>query len=288
MGVQLSRLEGFFRVARARGYARAARSFPYPITQPAIHQQVKKLEAELGVRLFERLTKDQLALTPAGERLYAFAEPFFAELDLVVDEIRAEAFGGVLRIDTSGLVLKQLLPSFLRRLRSARRDILVDVEEVPEPDVARLRSGAAHLIVDYRERPPEGCEARQVAVSRPYLVYPAEHRGGEQALGQLAFVSYHPSLPHHALQLAAVRRHFGVPERTISASSVDAILAFVQAGLGFSVIPWLAERGPELDGVVAKPTQAETATFPIFALWRSGGRHPLVEAALAHLPAVRA
>ena len=43
--IQLQRLEGFYRVARAEGYARAARSFPYPITQPGVHQQVKRLEA---------------------------------------------------------------------------------------------------------------------------------------------------------------------------------------------------------------------------------------------------
>ena len=53
--IQLHRLEGFYWVARSGGYARAARAFPYPITQPAIHQQGKKLETGLGVALRERV-----------------------------------------------------------------------------------------------------------------------------------------------------------------------------------------------------------------------------------------
>ena len=75
--IQLHRLEGFYRVAVAGGYTRAARDFPYPISQPGVHQQVSKLEAELGKKLFERLGRDQVELTAAGRRLFEFAKPFF-------------------------------------------------------------------------------------------------------------------------------------------------------------------------------------------------------------------
>jgi DNA-binding transcriptional LysR family regulator len=104
------------------------------------------------------------------------------------------------------------------------------------------------------------------------------------ALRELPFVSYHPSLPHHALQMQAVRR-VGVPARTISASSVDAILAFVSAGLGFSVVPWLDRRGPELANVRVRRQRGPGTTFPILAIWRrSEWTHPLVRALLAALP----
>jgi DNA-binding transcriptional LysR family regulator len=289
--IQLGRLEGFFHVARERGYARAARAFPYPITQPGVFQQVKKLEEEVGVELFERVGKDEVRLTAAGERLHAFVAPFLEALPAVVDAIRSETFGGELRLDASGLVLRQLLPDWLRALRAARPDISVDVEEIQAPDFARLRTGTAHLIVDYCERVPAGCESRRVGTSHGFLVLPADHplaRRREldlKALRDVPFVSYHPSLPHHALQLAAVSREIGVPARTISASSVDAILAFVRAGLGFSVIPWLDKRGPELEGVVARRQHGEGTTFPILAVWHaSGWRQPLIEAALAALP----
>ncbi len=64
--IQLSRLEGFYWVGRTGGYASAARAFPYPITQPAVHQQVRKLEGEIGQRLFERVARGKMRLTPAG------------------------------------------------------------------------------------------------------------------------------------------------------------------------------------------------------------------------------
>ena len=38
--IQMHRLEGFYWVATAKGYTAAARAFPYPITQPAVYQQV--------------------------------------------------------------------------------------------------------------------------------------------------------------------------------------------------------------------------------------------------------
>ncbi|MDX2010730.1 MAG: LysR family transcriptional regulator, partial [Myxococcaceae bacterium] len=60
LSMNLQRLEGFYWVARQQGYARAARAFPYPITQPGVHQQVRRLEDELGVKLFERVGKDRV------------------------------------------------------------------------------------------------------------------------------------------------------------------------------------------------------------------------------------
>lgn len=281
--MNLGSLEGFYWVARERGYTRAARAFPYPISQPGVFQQVKKLEAQLGVPLFERIKKDEVALTAAGERLYAFCAPFFEALPGVVDAIVSQRPGGVLRMEASGLVLRGILPDWIRRLRQAEPEISVDVQELQTIDFERLRTGAAHLIVDYSEAVPSDVEQRAIATSHAFLVVPDAHchlRRGELAqLASLPFVSYHPSLPHHALQLRALQQHIGIPRRTVSASSVDAILAFVSAGLGFSVVPWLGRKGPRLPGVSAKRVTGVGTTFPILAMWRRGN-HALVQSAL--------
>ncbi|GMV15335.1 MAG: hypothetical protein AMXMBFR56_35590 [Polyangiaceae bacterium] len=60
--------------------------------------------AELGVPLFERVAKDEVRLTPAGERLYAFCAPFFEEVDAVADAIRSERLGGP---EAVGVALEQ-------------------------------------------------------------------------------------------------------------------------------------------------------------------------------------
>ena len=76
--IQLHRLEGFYRVAVAGGYTRAAKDFPYPISQPGVYQQVRKIEEDLGVRLFERVGRDRVALTSHGQVLHDFCAPFSA------------------------------------------------------------------------------------------------------------------------------------------------------------------------------------------------------------------
>jgi DNA-binding transcriptional LysR family regulator len=289
--IELGRLEGFYWVAKLRGYTRAARAFSYPISQPGVHQQVKKLEAQIGVELFERVAKDEVRLTAAGERLYAFCAPFLEQLPAVVDAIKSATFEGVLRIDASGLVLRQLLPRWARELRRRHPAIQIDLREIEVPDFDRLRKGSAHLVVDHIAQVPDACAAVRVATSYAFLILPAAHPAARKRSVDLAnlrgepFVSYHPDLPQHALQMEAVRRRIGVPARTLSASSVDSILAFVQAGLGFSVVPWLDRRGPALPGVSVRRQRGPGTEFPIRAVhWHTSPPHPLVEAALAAAP----
>src|SRR5258705_2440919 len=256
----LQRLEGFYWVARTGGYARAARAFPYPITQPGVHQQVRRLEREFGgIALFERVGRDAVRPTPAGAHLYAFCAPFFEELPRVVRTIESSRVGGTLRIDATGLVLRHLLPDWLLRLRRERDDIEVELQEVENPDLDRLRTGAADLIVDCGLDGPAGHGAQVVGHSYAHLVLPADHRLAKcrrLAVRELAgepFVAYHPSLRQHAVQMAAVRARVGALGRVTSASSVDTILAQVRAGLGYSVIPWLDPVGPKLPGIVVRP-----------------------------------
>ena len=61
--MELQQLRGFYEVVRERSFTRAASKLF--VTQPAISQQVKALEQELGDRLIER-TQKSLKLTPAG------------------------------------------------------------------------------------------------------------------------------------------------------------------------------------------------------------------------------
>ena len=49
-------------------YTHAAREFPYPISQPGVYQQVRKLEQDLGSTLFERVGRDRVELTAQGAR----------------------------------------------------------------------------------------------------------------------------------------------------------------------------------------------------------------------------
>jgi DNA-binding transcriptional LysR family regulator len=290
MTIQLHRLEGFYWVARTGGFTAAARAFPYPITQPGVFQQVRRLEEELGAVLCERSTRDRVRLTLAGERLFAFCAPFFEQLTSVIRTLGDDAGGAVLRIDASGLALRQILPAWVRSLKRARPDYVVEMEETQIPDLDRLRSGAADVIVDHFTRLPTGFESRVVARAKSYVVVPRSHSTGrrgfsQSALRELPLVSYHPSLPQHAAQMAAVRKHVGEPARTVSASSADSILAFVEAGLGYSVVPWIDPKGPRSSGIRAFLQRGPGTEHSVLAVWRKADPpNKALQALLGHAP----
>jgi DNA-binding transcriptional LysR family regulator len=180
-------------------------------------------------------------------------------------------------------------------LRKSRSDIQVDLHEIQRPDLERLRTGHADLLVDYVEDVPSGYESRVVALAHVFLVLAADHPLAKKKrilLEELAgdpFVSYHPELPHHALQMRELNRRGVTPERTLGASSVDTILGFVEAGLGFSLVPWLDAKGPRVRGVATQSYQTDSgpARGSIRAIWRhSSEPHPLIQAALEAAPSV--
>lgn len=292
--IQLHRLAGFYAVARAEGYARAARTFPYPITHAGVHQQVRKLEEEVGRPLFERVGKDRVALTPEGRALFEFIAPFVEKLPTVIDQLRSGQLGGTLRVDAGALVLRQLLPQWLRRLRSARPDIRVELAEAKTADLGRLRSGEADLLIDWVDAIPEDIAAREVAETRAFLVLPSHHpmarkrKVSLEALGDAPFIAYNADRRLRALQLQALELHGISPPIASSADSAETILGFVAAGIGFSLVPAFHPAGPSVPGVTAVALQENEARFPVYALWRKRSTpHPLIDAALSVAPRLR-
>jgi DNA-binding transcriptional LysR family regulator len=289
---QLHRLEGFYWVARTGGYARAARAFPYPLTQPAVYQQVRKLEDDLGLKLFERVGKADVRLTAAGRHLFEFAAPFFEALPSVVRALKAGAPAGELRIAADALVLHHLLPEWLRRLHRRLPEVRVDVRELPAPDPELVRTGVVDLAVAYfHDELPATLQTRRVATLSPYLALPADHPLARQrrlTLRDLAddtFVAYNPGTIHHALQMKAFARAGVAPRRMLSASTAEAILGLVATGIGYSLVPSLAEGGFSRRGVVARPFVEGKLDLPVLAVWRKGGPpNGAIEAALATAP----
>ena len=86
-GVRLHQLEGFFHVALQGGFARAAAAMPYPITEPALHQQVRKLERALGTSLLVRGPARRMVTTAEGRALLEFITPYFERLPRVLREL---------------------------------------------------------------------------------------------------------------------------------------------------------------------------------------------------------
>lgn len=290
--IQLGRLEGFYWVARTGGYARAARVFPYPITQPGVHQQIKRLEADLGLRLFERAGKAEVRLTAAGKALFDFVAPFLEGLPALEQALRAGTHGGVLRIHAAGLHLRHLLPAWIRRLHARRDDVEVVLTEVRHASADALLRGEAELLVDHLPDLPAGVSARVVGRLHSFVVLPEGHRLARRArvtpaeLDGEPMVLYSDDLSARQVQLAALAAFGARPGRISSADSAEAILGFVAAGIGASLVPWPTVSGPRVAGVVAHRIRHPRSQFPVHAAWRSkGAANPLVQLALELAPA---
>ncbi|MCB9884036.1 MAG: LysR family transcriptional regulator [Planctomycetes bacterium] len=285
--IDLNRLLGFHLVASEGGYAKAARAAPYPITQPALHQQVKKLEAEVGVQLLERVAKDRMQPTAAGERLLSFVRPFLRDLPTVVRSLRTGDYDGTISIQAESLLIRQLLPSWLLNLRRRHPGAKIHLQELPVGSVEPLRTGAADVVVAHLTEIPPDIASEQVAEVHPFLVVPREGAPGRATARLLrdlqgeTFLAYPAGSRHHALQLQALALHEVTPQRTIHLDTADLILAFVESGLGWSLVPSLSPKGPPSRRLTAYPLVRPRVRFPVFLAWRKDTpENPLLDSLL--------
>lgn len=289
--IQLHRLEGFYWVARTGGYARAARAFPYPITQPAVHQQVKKLETELELSLFENVGKEGMKLTPAGERLFEFVGPFFEGLPGVLRSIEEGEYGGKIELSVAALALRSILPAWINRVHQTHPHVRVHMREAPDVDLSILRRGDVDMVVDFFPEIPSDCASIQVGVMRPFLVVPADHALGadekvaiSDCIGE-PFIAYSPGTLAHDLQMQALDLYDVKPPLVHTASGADSILGFVEAGLGYSLIPSFEDNGPQSEKLRAHALESPKVEYPVYAVWRKDTpENPVLDALLEEAP----
>jgi DNA-binding transcriptional LysR family regulator len=289
--IDLHRLAGFHLVATQGGYARAARAAPYPITQPALHQQVKKLEGEVGLQLLERIGKDQMRPTPAGAHLLAFVQPFFRDLPHVVQNLRTGEFDGTLSIQAESLLIRHLLPGWLMAFRRRRPKAQLHLQELQQTDVSPLRTGRADVLVAYLPEVPEDIASQVVAEVHPCLVVPRERTAARgrapdlASLLDLPFLTYPVGSQQYALQLQALGNHGASPTQVMSLDSADLILGFVESGMGWSLVPSLDPNGPSGRRLSAFPWGRPRVSFPVSLAWRRDApENPVLDALIACAP----
>jgi|GEM_PF-289715 len=286
--IHFGRLEGFYWVGLTGGYAAASRAMTHKISQPAVYQQVKKLEEELEVKLFERVGHGHMRLTPAGRTLFRFVQPFFERLPTVLRVLRSQPYGGRLRIVSASKFVVELLPRWIMGLRAARPDIEVEIVESSEPEPQILDRAEADIIIDhFPDGPPVGYSQRQIATTYGYFVLPetwtevADQWPDLSALDGRPFVGY----PHHSalaeLQARALSQYGIQPHSVAQVGRADAISALVEAGLGFSVLAMLSPDSALQSKILALKPPGDTIEFPVHALWSRQVTHPFVDSLLA-------
>jgi DNA-binding transcriptional LysR family regulator len=129
MATDLADLNAFVAVARAKGFRDAARGSGSSAS--ALSEAVRRLEAQLGVRLLNRTTRS-VAPTEAGARLLEQLGPALAEVDAALDVVNRfrDKPAGTLRLNVPvsavRLVLPAIVPAFLTAYPDIRLEILAD------------------------------------------------------------------------------------------------------------------------------------------------------------------
>jgi DNA-binding transcriptional LysR family regulator len=289
MPIELRLLRYFAVVAEELhvGHA-AARLF---ISQPALSQQIRALEDQVGLPLFVRHPRG-VELTEAGEALLAEARAVLSEsdrLEATVEELRRGRTAS-LRLGLPPGLPPALLPELLGALRASEPDARVEVRELTTPEqLVALHDGSLDLGL-VREPVDDTRLARRTLLVEPLGVsLPAGHRlAAHEALTlrQLAdelFVCFpRPWAPALHDVLAHAMHDAGLEPRFQESAHLSTTEGMVAAGVGltFSAPPWLEG----VEGIVWRPLADARIEIRTAAAWRTGNRSPLLRALVGLLP----
>ena len=172
--MNIHHLELFYFVARHGGITEAVRNIPYGIQQPAVSGQVAQLEEYLGVTLFQRRP---FAMTPAGEKLYQFIQPFFANLDLIASDLQGGKARQI-RIGASTIVLRDHLPDVFQNVRKRFPNLKISLREGYPQDFENLlqKEELDLAVTAIEKKPAAGLHSAALVELPPVLLVPKASR----------------------------------------------------------------------------------------------------------------
>ena len=244
--MQIHQLRYFCAVARTGGFTRAAQQ--EHLAQPSLSQQIRKLEDELGTRLFDRLGRT-VRLTSFGETFLPRAEAILRQVADAKQEIEemAGVERGKLVIGSIPTVAPYFLPGCLATFGRKFPQIRINVvEELTAELLDRVQDGTIDLA--FLVLPVTGSQfvCHELLREKLYLVVPRNHRIASQSTAHLKQIEGDPFLllkEGHCFRentLSACGRARVQPNVVFETGQFATILAMVAAGAGVSVVPAMA------------------------------------------------
>ena len=241
--MQLHQLEYFLAVARHLHFTRAADELH--VAQPSVSQQIRKLEDELGVRLFHRM-KRGVALTPAGETLLPWARRVLADIDRARADVQ-ELTGlrrGRLAVGATPSVSTTLLPAALATFHTRHSGVSLTLREAGSGDlVGQLEQGELDLAAIILPIRHPILETTPLLEEELVLAVPLGHDLADRAtvgiaeLREVPLVMFREGYDLREATLAACRRAGFEPRAALDGGEMDSVLRFVAAGLGVAIVP---------------------------------------------------
>lgn len=287
--MELRHLYQFVAVAETRHFGQAAKRLH--LAQPALSQSVRQLEAELGVTLLTRTTR-QVSLTPAGEFFYRETVRNLESIERSTHGVRRIAEGryGLVRIGFTGTAAFDQLPPIARAIKQRLPGLALEIhgDLLTPAQVEGLRSEQLDVAV---LRPPvagNDLVIRTITTESLLLAVPVDHRYAAEAALEMADLAYEDFVmyadSHSVVNEAVIHscRAAGFsPRREHEAPDTSVLLALVAAGLGVALVPE-SVRALQLTGVVFRDI-AGASTIDLALAWHRDRPSALVDALVGAL-----
>jgi DNA-binding transcriptional LysR family regulator len=280
--MELRHLRYFVAVAEELHFSRAAEQLH--IAQPAVSEQIRKLEAELGVRLLNR-TKRTVALTDAGTALLAEARRVLQQVEaarLAIEEIRDRG-ASRLRIGYTPASLPPSVPRALQHLTAS----MADLKTVMEPGfgqelIAAVRDDRLDAAIVSLPAPTSGLRTTQLGHERGVAAFPASHRHAVQPAIRLGHVAperivvlpREANRPFYDAVLVACQNAGLSPSLVETPGTcVEPALLAVASGAGVALLPQSVADRYSARGVRFVPIEGDQPVVAMAALTRRDTTH---------------
>jgi len=240
--MQLPDLAAFLAVASDRSFSAAARRLHR--TQPAISQAVRRIEDELGERLFDRSSRDG-TLTEAGRLLQDYAQRLLglaSEAEMAVRELQQVRRGRVI-VGANEAAVHSLLPH-IERFAAEHPNVVIEVRRVPSRQIANavLDRSLDFGVLTFQPA-DRGVQTLSlggddiVLLTSPKHPLAARRRVTLEEVGRQIVIAHNDPSPTRDRVLRAYERRQTSINIQISLPSLDGIKRAVEMGIGVALLP---------------------------------------------------
>lgn len=285
------RLRYFVAVAEEQSFSRAAQRLH--MAQPPLSSQIKALETELEVRLFDRTSRG-VRLTEAGQLLLEEARRILAQVEQTASAVRRAGNGETGRITLAFVpsASNEVLPEVLKRFRAGFPEVELFLREMrPDQVVRSLHAGQTD--VGFLYLPLEDNSLDVACVSREPLVLalPESHPLAAQesvdlrdAAGEPFIMPARHQMPGLYVQVTEACQAAGFTPDTVQKDVwlMQTIVGLVAGELGVALVP-ASLLNFRRTGVVYRSVSDLSPTVELGMVWRKNGKEggsPVMEAFL--------
>jgi DNA-binding transcriptional LysR family regulator len=259
LNVTWRQLRVFIEVARLQSFSRAGDEIG--LTQSAVSRCVRELEAEIGLKLVDRTTRE-VQLTDVGANLVGSVSRLLSDLDEALREIRdlGEQRRGRVIVAASPTVACRLMPSVISVCEQQYPLISLGLRDDLQSDVVRkVKSGEVDFGLAIGPHEGDDLHTESVMTDSFCVVCRGDHRLAEQAevawagLAGERFVMLDHTSGSRPIIDSVLREHGVIADVVQELGHSATVFGLVEAGVGISVLPWLALPLPANSSLVVRP-----------------------------------